>query len=137
MNPSQSRRLRRPPLSTLAGFTLLELLVVLAVIATLVSVVAPRYWRSVDKAQVVVLRENLRSLRTAIDHHFADLGRYPESLQNLVEHRYLRSIPKDPIINSAQKWIIVAPANGQLGLVYDVRSAAPGTAADGQPFADF
>jgi general secretion pathway protein G len=83
------------------AFTLIELLVVLAVTATLLSLVAPQYMGSIDAAKEQVLRENLASLRATLDKFHADTGRYPESLDELVTARYLRSVPLDPFTNSS------------------------------------
>jgi len=83
------------------GFTLIELLVVLAILGLLLSLAAPKYVRSVDNAKETVLAENLRTTREAIDRFHADRGRYPASLDELVARRYLRSLPVDPLIDSA------------------------------------
>ena len=90
------------------GFTLIELLVVMAIIATLLSLVAPRYFHSVDKSNEAVLRENLATLRDLLDKHYADTGKYPDNLQVLVAKKYLRSIPVDPVTGSAETWVIGA-----------------------------
>ena len=114
-----------------AGFTLIELLVVLAILATLLSIAAPRYFESVDRAKETALKADLRAFRDAIDKHRADTGRLPESLQRLVEGRYLRSIPVDPVTDSAAGWVVVAHPDGSTPGVYDVRSGAQGEARDG------
>lgn len=126
------------------GFTLIELLVVMAIIATLLSIAAPRYIRSVDDARESVLKSSLAQLREAIDHFHADRGTYPQSLADLVEKRYLRSIPTDPITESKQTWQVSQPpsATDSAGApssetVYDVRSGAPGTSARGEPYANW
>jgi len=119
------------------GFTLIELLVVLALISTLLMLVAPRFTRSVDHSKEVVLRENLYLIRKAIDQYFADTGGYPNDLQALVEKKYLRRPPLDPLTGRADTWIIVPPADGQPGGVFDVRSGAPGQADDGAPYASW
>ncbi|HEX8990019.1 MAG TPA: prepilin-type N-terminal cleavage/methylation domain-containing protein [Rhodocyclaceae bacterium] len=119
------------------GFTLIELLVVLAIIATLVSLVAPRYTGSVDKAKEAVLREDLATLREAIDKHFGDTGKYPASLQDLVTERYIRKLPVDPITDSAETWIVVPPRDAQKGGVFDVKSGAPGESRDGSLYKDW
>ncbi len=119
------------------GFTLIELLVVLAIIGTLTALVAPRYWGQVDVAKEAVLRDNLRGTREVIDKFYGDTGRYPESLQELVERRYLRSLPMDPVTGSATGWTLVSPPEGADGAVYDLHSNAPGTARDGRSYADW
>ncbi|HSO06080.1 MAG TPA: type II secretion system protein [Pelomicrobium sp.] len=119
-----------------AGFTLVELLVVMAIIALLLTLAAPRYFRSVTTAEETVLKENLVLMRDAIDKHYGDHGKYPASLDDLVQRRYLRSIPPDPITKSAGTWVVVPPPDPSQGGVYDVRSGAPGEARDGRPYAD-
>jgi len=117
------------------GFTLIELLVVMAILATLLSIAAPRYFESVDRAKEAALHTNLRLLREAIDKYNADTGRLPESLQRLADARYLRKLPIDPITDSASTWLVVAHPDGVTKGVYDVRSGAQSTARDGSPFA--
>lgn len=118
------------------GFTLVELLVVLAILATLLAIAAPRYFQHVQRAKEAVLRENLATLREAIDQYHADKGAWPESLQALVDKRYLRAVPKDPITESTETWIEVPPPEGEDGL-YDVRSGAQGAGADGVPYVEW
>jgi general secretion pathway protein G len=108
------------------GFTLVELMVVLTVIALLLSVVVPDYVGRVKRAEEAVLQENLAALRDALDKHYADAGKYPASLEDLVSKRYLRSIPKDPFTQSATTWIPVPPADPKSGGVFDIHSAAKG-----------
>lgn len=120
------------------GFTLIELLVVLAIVATLLSIAAPRYLRSVDDAREAALKSNLTQLREAIDHFHADRGSYPQALADLVERRYLRSIPVDPVTESAQTWkLLPAPGAEDTGAIYDVRSGADGTSRLGEPYANW
>jgi len=118
------------------GFTFVELVAVLAIVALLLSVVAPQYLRQTERAREAVLATNLRLLREAIDRHYADRGTYPESLEALVERRYLREVPVDPISDSKATWMTVERADGSLG-VFGVRSRAAGTALDGRPFTSF
>lgn len=119
------------------GFTLIELLVVMAIIATLLTLVAPRYFHSVEKSKETVLHENLATLRDLLDKHYADTGKYPENLQMLVAQKYLRSIPVDPVAGSAETWISVPPENPEKGGVYDIRSGAPGKASDGTLYSEW
>lgn len=116
------------------GFTLIELLVALAIVALLLSIVVPRYFGALGRAEESVLKENLYALRDAIDKHQADTGRYPATLDELVAKKYLRNVPTDPITQSAHTWIVVAPVDAQLGAVYDVKSGAKGTGRDGKPY---
>lgn len=111
------------------GFTLIELLVVMAILATLLSLVAPRYFDSVERGKEAALRTNLRMLREAIDKHRADTGRLPESLEQLVESRYLRAVPLDPVTDRMD-WILVPMPGGAMAGVYDVHSGASGMGRD-------
>ncbi len=116
------------------GFTLIELLVALTIVALLLSIVVPRYFGGVNRAEEAVLQENLYLIRDALDKHHADTGRYPESLDQLVTRKYLRGVPADPITRSSQTWIIIAPLDPQEGAVYDVKSGAPGTGRNGKAY---
>ncbi len=113
------------------GFTLIELLVVMAIIATLLSIVAPRYFNSIDKAKEAVLRQDLSVMRDAIDQFHADTGSYPLSLDELVERQYMRRIPIDPLTESDMTWVKVPPNNEEDEGVYDVHSGFAGQALDG------
>ena len=117
-----------------SGLTLIELLIVLAIISTLIVLAIPRYFSSVDHSKEVVLKESLTTVRKAIDRHLGDTGRYPESLQELVDKRYLGSLPIDPVTESAATWKLIPPADVSKGAVYDLRSGAVGNAADGTPY---
>ncbi len=119
------------------GFTLIELLVVLAIVSTLLLLVAPRYFQRVDVAQEAVLRDNLRTTRQVLDHFQADHGRFPESLQELVDKRYLRALPVDPLTGSADTWTFLPPPEGLEGTVYDLHSGSPDTAMDGTMYANW
>lgn len=119
------------------GFTLIELLVVLAIVATLTMLVLPKYYNQIDRSKEAVLRENLRTTRDVIDKFYGDLGRYPESLEELVEKRYLRALPVDPITESTQTWRIVDVPVGYKGRVYDLQSGAEGATKEGRPWREF
>lgn len=118
------------------GFTLIELLVVMAIIGALLALAAPRYFQHVDRTKETVLKSDLAAMRDALDKYYADTGRYPKSLDDLVARRYLRKIPPDPITESDATWLVVAPADPALGSVYDVRSGAPGATLDGRPYGE-
>ncbi|WP_230971209.1 type II secretion system protein [Nitrogeniibacter aestuarii] len=113
------------------GFTLIELLVVMAVIALLLSIAAPRYFNHLDRARDNALKESLFVMRDAIDKYAADKGRYPEGLDQLVEDRYLRSIPEDPLTERNDTWITSPPLDGSLDGVGDVHSGA------GSPYSEW
>jgi len=120
-----------------AGFTLIELLVVMAIIATLLMLAVPRYFASEQRAKEAVLKENLYQLRDAIGKYYADKGKYAESLDALASEKYLRAVPVDPITESATTWVAVRPEDPQKDGVADVRSGAPGKAADGTLYSDW
>jgi general secretion pathway protein G len=128
---------RRLPRPLALGFTLIELLVVLAIVSTLLLLVVPRYFNKVDESKEAVLRDNLRATRDVLDKFYGDNGRYPETLEELVEKKYLRSLPVDPITELAATWQLVPVPDGYKGTVYDIRSGAPGTARDGKNYADW
>jgi general secretion pathway protein G len=114
------------------GFTLIELLVVLAILALLLTLAVPRYFRSIDLSKETILRENLRITREMIDKFYGDQGRYPHSLDELVEKKYLRSLPVDPITDSDRTWVVIAPDGGDG--IYDLHSGAAGSTREGRPF---
>ncbi|RFO98332.1 type II secretion system protein G [Rhodoferax lacus] len=118
------------------GFTLIELLVVMAVLAILASLVAPRYLDRVDTARETVLKHNLVGLRSAIDQFYRDQSRYPETLNELVERRYIREVPKDPVTGRADTWLVLPPKDAAKG-VFDVHSGATGRARDGSDYAQW
>lgn len=128
---------QRFPRSIAAGFTLIELLVVLAIVSTLLLLVVPRYFNKLDESREVVLRDNLRTTREVLDKFYGDNGRYPETLEELVDKRYLRGLPVDPITESTATWQLVPVPEGYKGTVYDIRSGAPGAARDGTNYVDF
>ncbi len=118
------------------GFTFVELMVVLAIIAVLLTVALPRYFSGLERAQEAVLKEDLFTMREAIDNYYLDKGQYPSTLQKLVEDRYLREIPVDPVTDSRETWIVLGlPQNPSV--VYDIRSGAAGEASDGSLYYDW
>jgi len=125
-----------------AGFTLIEVMVVMALIVTLASIGLTLYGNSVTRAKESVLKEDLFRMRDAIDQYYADKGKYPATLQDLVSDKYLRAIPADPFTNSADTWHEIPsepdPQNptAQPG-VYDVRSGSDQTALDGTKYSDW
>lgn len=111
----------------------------MAVVALLVSIAAPRYVDSVERAREASLRTSLRVMREAIDQFAADRGRYPESLDELASSSYLRAIPEDPLTGRRDTWIGLAPApDSHLGgALWDVRSGAAGRSRQGDLYADW
>lgn len=104
------------------GFTLIELTIVLALVALLLTIAVPRYFRTVENGRLSVQRQNLAAIRDAIDKYHGDQGRYPDELGDLVKKRYLRAIPVDPLTDQPD-WAVIAPEDTDQGRVYDVRSA--------------
>lgn len=119
------------------GFTLIELLVVMTIISLLLTIAVPRYFGSIDRTRESVLHENLTTIRDSLDKFYADTGKYPASVEELVKLRYLRKVPLDPVTDSANTWIVVPPADPQKGGVYDVKSGAHGKARDGTLYSDW
>lgn len=120
-----------------SGFTLIELMIVIAIIGILITIAQPSLRRSLVRANEAVLKEDLFQIRDAIDQYYADQGKYPDTLQDLVNiedmtHSYLRKIPKDPF-TGAEDWITVAPA-GEEGGVFDVHSASELVGLDGSAY---
>jgi general secretion pathway protein G len=127
------------------GFTVIELMVVLAAIAMLLALAGPRYIQHLDRAREVALREDLHQMREAIDKFYGDQRRYPAGLEELVSAHYLRQIPDDPVTRRADSWVLTPPAGivaagsgtSQAAPVFDVHSGASGNAADGTAYASW
>lgn len=118
------------------GFTLLELMVVLAIIALLLTIAAPRYFTHVDHAREAALKQTLFVVRDALDKFQMDKGRLPNWLDELVGERYLRSRPVDPITERADTWRVVLGPEENAG-IHDLHSGADGHALDGSRYADW
>ena len=119
------------------GFTIIEILVVMAIIAILLTLVSPRYFVSLDRSKETSLRQDLSIMREAIGHFYGDNNRYPENLNELVQRRYLKAIPVDPITGSSETWLAVAPPDSSQTGMYDILSGAEGMAQDGSPYYSF
>ena len=107
---------------------------VLSIIALLLSIAAPRYFQHVDRSREAVLRENLATMRDALDQYHADKGSGPGSLDILAQEHYLRAVPVDPVTGRADTWVTTP---GDDGGVSDVKSGAEGAGPDGKPYADW
>lgn len=116
------------------GFTLIELLVVMAIVASLLSIVLPRYIDQTDKAKEAALRENLSALRNVIDQYYGDTGHYPASLELLVEKKYIRNIPLDPITERYDTWQLIEQTQNNHTGIFDIKSTAEGNGIDGTAY---
>jgi general secretion pathway protein G len=124
------------------GFTLIELMVVMAVIAVLMAIAVPIYTRSIQRSKESVLKNNLFTLRTVIDEYTYDKQKAPQTLQDLVSDGYLRQVPIDPMTNSAETWkLIMEDATNTVNQtepgIYDVRSGSDGTSLEGTPYSEW
>ncbi len=114
------------------GFTLVELMIVVSIVGILATIATPSYQSSLVKAKETVLRQDLFTLRESLDHHRADQGKYPPSLDGLVTAGYLRAIPKDPFTNSSSSWQEISePAEGG---IFDVYSGSDLVGSNGTPY---
>lgn len=121
----------------LRGFTLVELLVVLSILALLLSLAVPRYFSGVQRAKEQALKQQLTTTRKALDEYYADQGQYPETLQELVDKHYLDKLPWDPIAERNDGWVIIPPELPLVGGVYTLHSNAEGQATDGSAYTDW
>jgi general secretion pathway protein G len=122
-----------------SGFTLVELMIVMTIIGILAAIAIPSYIRSIQKAKEAVLREDLHTMRTAIDSYTVDKEKAPDSLDDLVQAGYLKSIPIDPMTSSSDTWITgqsdtMTDINETQGGMDDVHSGSEGTASDGTTY---
>ena len=119
------------------GFTLVELLVVMAILAMLLTLATPKYFSSIERAKEATLKESLHTLRDSIDKYYADNGKYPTTLDDLVERQYIRKLPIDPITEQSSSWVLTAPEPPLEGDVYDIHSGSTAIAKDGTKYADW
>lgn len=120
-----------------AAFTLIELLVVMAIIAVLLTLVVPRYFKTIDRSNEKVLLTNLVTMRDSIDKYYGDHGYYPEKLESLVEDKYIREIPVDPITESTETWIVTPSKDINSQGVYDIHSGALGIGSNNKPYSEW
>lgn len=115
------------------GFTIIELMIVMAIIGILLTIAQPQFQQYTTRAKEAVLKENLFTIRDVIDQYYADKGRYPDSLQDLVDNGYIRKVPDDPFTKSSDTWVTVPPDTGEGG-IFDVHSGSDLIALDGTPY---
>ncbi len=130
-----SRRFRR-------GFTLVELMIVMAIVVILIGVAIPYYQKSIIRAKESVLKSNLTTLRAVIDEYSFDKQKAPQSLQDLVSDGYLRDIPRDPIMNANNSWKVIQEDAGQAVNstepgIFDVRSGSDKISLDGTSYSEW
>jgi general secretion pathway protein G len=116
---------------------LIELLVVMLIIASLLTIAVPRYFRSIAHSKEVVLAQDLAVLRDAIDKFYSDRGKYPETLEALAEQRYIRTVPVDPITKSAESWIVVQSEDPDATGIVDVHSGAREAGSNGVAYGEW
>lgn len=123
------------------GFTLIELMIVMAVVAILVSIAVPVYTRSIMRAKESVLRNNLFTMRTVIDEYTYDKQKAPQSLQDLVSEGYLRKLPIDPMTGNSEWKVIIEDMLNAVNQtepgIFDVRSSSDKTSLEGTPYSDW
>jgi general secretion pathway protein G len=126
----------------LRGFTLIELMIVMAIIAILMSIAVPVYNRSITRAKESVLKNNLFTLRTVIDEYTYDKQKAPQNLQDLVSEGYLRQVPTDPMTGTADSWKPIMEdalnaVNQTEPGIFDVKSGSDKNSLDGTAYADW
>jgi len=109
----------------------------MSIIALLLTIAVPRYFHTLERSRETVLKQDLSVLREAIDKHFGDLGQYPDSLAALVERKYVRSIPEEPISKSPEGWEQVVSDDPDHPGIKDVHSLAEGNGSDGRPYREW
>ncbi|MDQ2901767.1 MAG: type II secretion system GspH family protein [Acidobacteriota bacterium] len=124
------------------GFTLIELMIVMAIIVILVSISIPYYQKSIQRAKESVLHNNLFTIRTVLDEYTYDKQKAPQSLQDLVSDGYLREVPRDPITGDNTSWKIIMEDAGQSVNqnepgIFDVHSGSDKMSLDGTPYSEW
>jgi general secretion pathway protein G len=137
LTPSGNRLNRRS-----FGFTLIEMMIVMAIIVILISVAIPFYQKAIIRAKESVLHNNLFAMRSAIDEYTYDKQKAPQSLQDIVTQGYLREVPRDPITGNSDSWKIIMEDSGQAVNstepgIFDVRSGATGKSLEGTSYSDW
>lgn len=126
---------KKQPLIKAHGFTLVELLLVLLLVALLASIVTPVVTKGIQQANESALRDDLQTMRKALDDYYTDKGYYPETLNTLVTKRYLRRIPKDPFTESSESWKLILDDKGKG--IQNIKSGATGKSATKEAYSDW
>jgi general secretion pathway protein G len=126
----------------LRGFTMVELMIVMAIVTILVGIAIPYYQKSVVRSKETVLKNNLFTMRTVIDEFTIDKGKAPQTLQDLVDQGYLRAVPVDPMTGSESTWKVImedalTSVNQTEPGIFDVRSGSDGTSSEGTPYSEW
>jgi general secretion pathway protein G len=134
-----SRTLHGKPQAGEGGFTLIELMIVMAIIGTLTAIAIPSYINAVRHAREAVLKEDLHTIRTAIDSYTVDKEKAPQSLDDLVQSGYLKAIPVDPMTGTSDTWMpdssdTLTDIDETAGGINNVHSGAQGVATDGSSY---
>lgn len=124
------------------GYTLIEIMIVMAIISIIVSIAVPIYQKSLIRAKEAVLKNNLFTLRTVIDEYTYDKQKAPQSLNDLVTEGYLRAVPVDPMTGSADSWRVVmedamTSVNQTEPGIFDVRSGSDAKSLEGTPYSEW
>ena len=127
---------------SLRGYTLIELIIVMAIISILLATAVPMYQKSLVRTKESLLKNNLFTLRTVIDNYTGDKGKAPGSLQDLVSAGYLRAVPYDPITRSNQTWKVIQEdstnsVNQEETGIFDVRSGSDKISSEGTPYSEW
>lgn len=125
-----------------AGFTLVELMIVMLIIGILASIAIPSFVADMRNAREAVLREDLHVMRQAIDSYTMDKDKAPQSLDDLVQAGYLKEIPKDPMTNTSDSWVTdqddaLSSVDQTEGGISNVHSGSEQTSTNGQPYSDW
>ena len=133
---------RRIPSGSRTGFTLVEILIVMAIISILVSMAIPIYQKAIVRTKESVLRNNLFTMRTVLDEYTYDKQKAPQSLQDLVTEGYLREIPADPITGSRDTWKVemedaLRSVNQTEPGIFDVHSGSENISLEGTPYSEW
>ena len=116
------------------GFTIIEMMTVIAIIGILATIAAPSFQKSVIRAKEASLRNSLFVLRDVLDQYYADHGDYPETLEVLTQKKYIRKVPEDPFTRSEETWILIPPEGEGLSGVYDIHSGSNKISLYGTPY---